>query len=181
MVYAVTRENAIHYPSRVISFRSVKNEDELLKDLSVALRHVGNIFYSVDDRYFYWSKLVNDVLDNHALQKKLRVWSRDVEYMTPEWKTAIPMKRKYTKRFAKDPSRENLINKNKWRNTATKLRRRAIKGYWKTKTDSSGSNPRDFFKVFKPFLDSKARGNDNNVINPVFTRMNYIQKLYSNS
>ena len=75
------------------------------------------------------------------------------------------MKRKYTKKFAKNPSQENLINKNNWRNTATKLRRRAIKEYWKTKTDSSGSNPRDFFKVFKPFLDSKARGTDDNVIN----------------
>ena len=171
MVYEVTRENAIHYPCKVISFRSVKNlnEDKLLKDLSVAPWHVGNIFDSVDDRYFYWSKLVNDALGNHALQKKLRVWSRDVQYMTPEWKTAIRMKRKYTKKFAKDPSQENLINKNKWRNTATKLRRRAIKEYWKTKTESSGSNPRDFFKkVFKPFLDSKARGTDDNVINPDF-------------
>ena len=64
-----------HYPSKVISFRSFKNlnEDELLKDLGVAPWHVGDIFASVDDRYFYWSKLVNDVLDNHAPQKKLRV------------------------------------------------------------------------------------------------------------
>ena len=53
------------------------------------------------------------------------------------------MKRKYTKKFANDPSQENLINKNKRPNTATKFRRRAIKDYWKTKTDSSGSNPRD--------------------------------------
>ena len=121
MAYAVTRENAIHYPSKVISFRSVKNEEELLKDLSVAPRHVGNIFDSVDDRYFYWSKLVNDVLDNHAPQKKLRVWSRDVEYMTPEWKTAIRMKRKYSKKFAKDPSQENLINKNKWHWTKKRI------------------------------------------------------------
>ena len=57
----------------------------------------------------------------------MRVRSREVEYMTPEWKTAIRMERKYTKKFGKDPSQENLINKNKWRNTATKLRRRAIK------------------------------------------------------
>ena len=46
--------------------------------------------------------------------------------MTPEWKTAIRMKRRYTKKFAKDRSQENLINKNKWRNTATNLRRRAF-------------------------------------------------------
>ena len=107
-----------------------------MKDLSVAPRHVGDIFASVDDRYFYWSKLVNDVLDNHAPQKKLRVRSRDVEYITPEWKTAIRMKRKYTEKFAKDSSQENLINKNELRITATKLTRRAIKEYWKTKTDS---------------------------------------------
>ena len=44
-----------------------------MKDLGVAPWHVGDIFASVDDRYFYWSKLVNDVLDNHAPQKKLRV------------------------------------------------------------------------------------------------------------
>ena len=127
-----------HYPSKVISFRSFKNlnENELLKDLGVASWHVGDIFASVDDRYFYWSKLVNDVLDNHAPQKKLRVRSRDVEYITPEWKTAIRMKRKYTEKFAKDSSQENLINKNELRITATKLTRRAIKEYWKTKTDS---------------------------------------------
>ena len=49
MVYAVTRENAIHYPSKVISFRRFKNlnEDELLKDLSVAPWHVEDIFDSV--------------------------------------------------------------------------------------------------------------------------------------
>ena len=107
-----------------------------MKDLGVAPWHVGDIFASVDDRYFYWSKLVNDVLDNHAPQKKLRVRSRDVEYITPEWKTAIRMKRKYTEKFAKDSSQENLINKNELRITATKLTRRAIKEYWKTKTDS---------------------------------------------
>ena len=108
MVYAVTRKNAIHYPSKVILFRSIKNlnEDERFKDLSVASLARRGYFDSVDDRYFYWSKLVNDVLDNHAPQKKLRVRSRDAEYMTPEWKTAIRMKREYSKKFAKDPSQE---------------------------------------------------------------------------
>lgn len=88
MVYAVTRENATHYPSKVISFRSFKNlsEDDLLKDLSVAPWHVGDIFDSVDDRCFYSSKVVNYALDKHVPQKKLRVRSKDVEYMTPEWK-----------------------------------------------------------------------------------------------
>ena len=170
MVYAVMRENAIHYPSKVMLFWSFKNvnEEELVRNLSVAPWHVGEIFDSVDDRYFYWSKLANDILDNHVPQERLRVRSRDVEYMTPKWKIAIRMKRKYTRKFAKDPSQENLINKNMWRNRATKLSRQAIKDYWKTKTDSSGNNPWDFFKVFKPFLDSKAQGTDNNVINLEF-------------
>lgn len=43
MVYAETRENEIHYPSKIILFRIFKNlkVNELLKDLSIAPWHVG--------------------------------------------------------------------------------------------------------------------------------------------
>ena len=83
MGHAEARENAIQYPSKIMLFRSFKNlkVDELLKDLSISPWHVGNIFDSVDDQYFYWSKLVNDVLDNHARQTGRL---KDMGYMTPE-------------------------------------------------------------------------------------------------
>ena len=66
--------------------------------------------------------------------------------------------------FAKNPSDENLKLKKKWRNVATKLRRRSLKHYWKVKTEGMNRNPREFYKVFKPFLDSRTKALDDSVI-----------------
>ena len=41
-------------------------------------------------------------------------------------------------------------------NEATGQRRKAIKLFWKDKSDHLKDNPKDFFKTFKPFLGSKA-------------------------
>ena len=73
MVYGIMREKAIHYSSRVITVRNYKSidEDTLLQDISSAPWHVGEIFDSIDDQYFYWSALLNDVLQEHIpLRKK---------------------------------------------------------------------------------------------------------------
>ena len=53
--------------------------------------------------------------------------------------------------------------KNKWRNIATKCRRKAIKGYWKKKTEDLKSNPAEFYKTFKPFLNDKGKAVDKSV------------------
>ena len=46
----------------------------------------------------------------------------------------------------------------KWRNIATRLRRNAIKQYWKNKSDDLKENPRSFFKTLTPFLNDKKGG-----------------------
>ena len=38
---------------------------------------------------------------------------------------------------------------------------RAIKDYWRVKTESVNSNPKQFYSIFKPFLDSKSSTVDN--------------------
>ena len=134
----------------------------LLQDISFAPWHVGEIFDSIDDQYFYWSALLNDVLQEHIPLRKKRVRSKDVPYMTDQWKDAIRKKRK--KMFAKNSTDENLQLKRKWRNVATKLRRRSLKQYWKSKTEEMNHNPREFYKVFKPFLDSKTQDVDDSAI-----------------
>ena len=67
--------------------------DDLKRDLATAPWHVGDIFDSLDERYHYWTSLLNTVLDDHAPRKKMRVRARDVPYMTTEWKNAIRAKR----------------------------------------------------------------------------------------
>ena len=68
----------------------------------------------------------------------------------------MKMKRKYSESFAKNPADENV---------ATEIRRRSLRHYWKNRTDEMNHNPRQFHKVFKPLLDSKASAVDDNSIN----------------
>lgn len=124
----------------------------------------AKIFDSIDDQYLYWSALLNDVLQEHIPLRKKRVRSKDVPYMTEQWKDAIRKKRKSAKMFAKNPTDENLQLRRKRGNVATKLRRKSLKQYWKSKTEGMNYNPREFYKVFKPFLDSKSQDVDDSAI-----------------
>ena len=59
--------------------------------------------------------------------------------------------------FVQNRTQENWELKRKWRNLATKERRRAIKVYWAQKSDELRRRPRDFYKTFKPFLSEKTK------------------------
>ena len=118
--------------------------------------HVGDIFDSIEDKYSFWDSLLNYVLDEHQPFKKLRVRAQDVPYMTSEWKRAIRNKRKFSKQFSKNRTQLNLELKNKWRNEATKLRRKSIKSYWQKVCNNLNSNPiKKFYNTFNPFLNHK--------------------------
>lgn len=89
----------------------------------------------------------------------MRVRESDAPYLTREWKVAIRMKRKYSKRHTKLQTEESDQLRRKWRNRATRLRRNAIKQYWRDKSDDLKTNPRSFFKTFTPSLKDKKSGN----------------------
>ena len=96
--------------------------------------------------------LFESIVNEHAPIKRKRVRKNDVPYMTKEWKIAIRNKRKYAVRFAKNRTQENFELKKKYRNLATKERRKAIQEYWHKKTEEMHDKPASFFKAFKPFL-----------------------------
>ena len=95
--------------------------------------------------------------------KKMRVRERDVPYITPEWKEVIRKKSKYAKRYKRLQTQESLDEMRYWRNTATRLRRRTIKNYWRTKAVNLKENSRSFYKAFSPFMSSKGKS-DQDVI-----------------
>ena len=83
-------------------------------------------------------------------------------------KRAIRNKRKFSKQFSKNRKQLNLELKNKWRNEATKLRRKSIRSHWqKVKTRKSirsywqkvcnnlSSNSKQFYNTFNRFLNHK--------------------------
>jgi len=166
MVYGIMKERGTYHANKVISFRSYKNmvTDMFLQDINSAPWQVAEIFDTTDEQYDYWTMLLESIIDDHAPKKRMRVRAKDVPYMTNEWKHAIKEKRKFTKRYAKYPTEENLHQKKSWRNRAANLRRKAIKNYWSVTTENMNTNPRDFYKVFKPFLDSKSRHIDDTQI-----------------
>ena len=95
-----------YYPSRVlkgrvnsnkpkvITFRSFKNfEPDVFKQhLSTAPWHIVQLFDEVDDHAHTWNLLMNDILDEVAPVKSMRVRDKDIPYMTSKWKSAIRAK-----------------------------------------------------------------------------------------
>ena len=70
---------------------------------------------------------------------------------------AIRDKRKYAIQFSKDRRCENFELKRKYRNIATRKRRKAIKANWCNKSEELKSKPREFYKIFKPFISNKTK------------------------
>ena len=66
-------------------------------------------------------------------------------------------------KYQKNKTASNCECKRITRNQATKQRRLAIKEYWKTKSEDLKTNPRDFFKTFKPFLSDKGIESDQDI------------------
>ena len=84
--------------------------------------------------YQQWNIAVTKVMDKHMPIRKMRVREKDAPYMTIAWKKAIRKKRKYAKLHKKHPTQENEQLMKKWRSTATRLRRSAIKSYWRERS-----------------------------------------------
>ena len=63
--------------------------------------------------------------------------------------------------YARNRSPETWELKRKWRNIATRERRKAIKDYWAQKSSELKTRPRNFFKTFNPFLSSKSKDTTN--------------------
>ena len=59
----------------------------------------------------------------------------------------------------KNKTAENYKLKKKYRNLATKERRKAIKEFWMKKTDDLKQKPWEFFKAFRPLLGKSKRSN----------------------
>ena len=86
----------------------------------------------------------------------MRVRDKDVPFMTSEWKRAIRAKRRATAKFLKNKTQENWELMRKARNEVTKQRRIAIREYWKKEAQDLKTSPIDFFKTFRPLLNTKG-------------------------
>ena len=130
-------EKVTHYKPKTILCRNLKTIDlELLTDdLSNTPWHVSDLFTEIDDRIDYWKGLMNYIINYHAPTRRKRMWENDVPYMTSDWKKAFRKKRLFAKLYTKDKTEEKFELKRKYRNLATKECKKAIKQFWKMKSE----------------------------------------------
>ena len=95
MVYGILIERIKYRHSKVITFPDFKNLNtaKLKETLSIAPWHVGKIFDCVGDCYDCRIKLLRAILQEHLPMKKMKVWAKDVSFMTSAWKSAMRAKK----------------------------------------------------------------------------------------
>ena len=125
LIYVALKQKINMNKPKIINFRSFKNFDSELftRHLDMAPWHIIQLFDEVDDQVHVWNLIMNDVLNDLAPVKKMRVCDKDVPYMTPEWKSAIRAKRKANAKYLKNKTPETWGLRRKTRNEATKHRR----------------------------------------------------------
>ena len=87
--------------------------------------------------------------------KTVRVRGNQVRFMSDEWRKAIRYRNRLWKVFTKDRSDANHAAYKYQRNICTSLRRRAIKTYFRKRSDEMNQDPRQFWNTYRPFLHSR--------------------------
>lgn len=110
LIYGALKQKINLKKPKIITFRSFKNFDsELFKrHLDTAPWHIIQLFDDVDNQVHAWNLIMNDVLNDLAPVKKMRVRDKDVPYMTSEWKSANRVKGKANAKYLKNKTQGAL-------------------------------------------------------------------------
>ncbi len=169
-----TKFHVPKFNRHAITYRSYKhfNDDKYLYDLSTVPFHVCEIFDSVDDSYWFCSKLLKDVIDEHAPIKKRIIKHNQVPYMNSNLRKAINVRNAFKRKYDKHKLSQNWERYRKQRNLVTQLRRNSLMEYMKKKCKQNDRNGYEFWQTIKPVISDKSKmSNDiilmenNNIVN----------------
>ena len=157
LVYTILRSSAPRTRSRKIVTRVYKTfkRDEFLTDLQSIPFSVMDIFDDVNDKLFVFESLYMDVVNEHAPLKRVHLRGNQVPFMTKQWRQEIRYRNRLWKKYLKERTDENYCKYKAQRNVCTRLRRKAIKDFFRKKNVENSS--REFWNVYRPFLHSKSK------------------------
>ena len=167
LVYVILRASLPTSRSQKIHFRSLKNFniDNFCSDLNDApIITVMNCFEDVDDITFAFQSLYTAILDEHAPLKSVHVQGNQVPFMNESWRKAIRHRNHLWRMFTRDRTDANYAAYKSQRNICTSLRRKAIKEYFRKKSDEINQDPRQFWATYRPFLHSRRAYKSNDII-----------------
>ena len=96
--------------------------------------------------------------------KTVRVRGNQVPLMSDEWRKAITYRNRLWTVFTKDRSDANYAAYTYQKNICTSLHRRAIKTYFRQRSDEMNQDPRQFWNTYRPFLHLRRGLKSNDII-----------------
>ena len=128
--------------------------------------HVGEIFDDFDDRFWFTSKLMENVTDLHAPRKIRWPVDQPVPFMNGKLRKACHTKAMARNKFFKCGRTQKLWDVyRKVRNSATKIRTSFMRKYFNDKCNSvkATGNSKMFWDTIKPFMTEKVRSVNENI------------------
>ena len=159
---AATRRFApLRKPCHVF-YRSYKhfNDVDFCNSISTAPFHVSEIFDDVEDMAWYTSKLLNDVIDEHAPMKRKLIKQESVPYMNGRLRKATyqrNMARNKFRRYGKQYWQENR----RQRNLVVSIRKQSLRNYFSQRCIKKDKT---FWKTIFPFMTNKHSKSHDNII-----------------
>ena len=150
---------------KFIKYRSYKNfsEQDFITDVSHIPFHVTEVLDDYDDQYWMFSKLLLNIVNEHAPIKTKKARVNEAPYVTAELRKAIRKKKMLWNKFKRQKSDKNWEKYRKQRNHVTDLRKKAVKSHFTENCDGGAKN-QNFWKTIKPFLSNKGYSQDNYTI-----------------
>ena len=163
IIGAATRRHAPLSERKQIHYRSFKNfdDDAYLLDLSSAPFHVSQLFDDVDDRAWYVSKLINNIIDKHAPLKTKFVSSKQAPFMNSKLRKAMYQRNMARNRFRKFGN-SYWEEYRKHRNYVASLRNKSMARYFNERC--SQTNKKHFWSTISPFLSNKTSKHSSDII-----------------
>ena len=159
---AATRRFAPLRKPRHVYCRSYKNfnDGDFCNAVSTAPFHVCENFDDVDDMAWYTSKLLNDVIDEHAPVKKKLIKQESVPYMNGRLRKAMYQRnmarnkfRKYGKQYWQENRRQRIL--------VVSLRKKSLRNYFSQRCIKKDKT---FWKTISPFMTNKHNKSGDNII-----------------
>jgi hypothetical protein len=154
-----------------LRYRSYKHfNDELFKkDVSNLPFHVADVFDDIDDKYWFQSNLLKNLIDYHAPIKTCTRKSQHIPYMTSELRKEMYIRNMYRNKYFKFRNSKEHENRFKeQRNKVSRMRKEAIKSYFRKHCNES-VKPGDFWKCINPFLSKNIKSERNMILKETVT------------
>ena len=156
IIGASTRRFAPVRKPYLLQYRSYKHFDDanFQRDLSVAPFHVAEIFDDVCDMAWFTSRIISDLVNDHAPLKNKILKSKPVPYMNSELRKTM-----YARNMARNKYRKHgnqyWESYRRLRNKVVALRNRSLRKYFMNRCEKPN---REFWKTISPFItDNKLK------------------------